>query len=207
MALNPPASITPGAATTSLLEKEWPVRLYRQLSSPNGLSWQRMSAKTATSGGKRAVVKVAPRKDCIVLRRLQIRVRLVHHCCDTNKKDNVADEPPLRMQVTRRRNRILISSNQRLRILLLQFKTETDCLAFADQLVALNPPPTVPQRLEAFSQNYQQQQDVFSYVFRLLHDPEFAGFCRRLESSLGSTPDGMRALQALTMSDETSNND
>ena len=201
--------ITPGGRP----EQEWRVRVYRQVTTAeenaNGsvtTSWQRLQA-TSSSGtnSKRVAVRVAPRQGSIVLRRLQIRVRLV---MSDDNKDSAAKTPtntptpttPVQMVVTRRRTRVLISSNQsRLRVLLLRFFSERDCLAFCDLLAALNPPPTAAaqQPNSNNSNNPRGNADVLFFVSRLLHDAEFAGFCRRLEASLLATPDGMRALQAL----------
>lgn len=188
-----PPKVTPSS------EKEWPVRVYRQITTnaPGKFAWQRLVA-TRQSSKKRVVVKAAPRKDCIVLRRLQIRIRLV-------LSDNDTTTTPLRLTVTRRRRRILISSNHKLKVLMLKFQSERDCLAFGDELVALNP-MTVPTARS--NNNNSNANNVLFYVSRLLHDPDFANFCQRLESSLVSTPDGLKALQALAApeQDDESNN-
>jgi hypothetical protein len=159
------------------------------------MSWERMIAKNTAN--RTVLVKATPRLSCIVLRRLQIRVRLT---------TTAASEQPslLRMMVTRRKDRILIASNQRLRVLMLKFKSIQECLAFSDQLAALNPAPAivVPAQQAAVEPNNQ----VAFYISRLLHDPEFASFCRRLESSLVASQDGLKALQALAHEEESIEN-
>jgi hypothetical protein len=187
----PPPSTEQMSTTAATPEKEWPVRVYRQVTQADGsMSWERMIAKNAAN--RTVLVKATPRLSCIVLRRLQIRVRL-----------SAASEPSLRMMVTRRKDRILIASNQRLRVLMLKFRSIQECLAFSDQLVALNPAAVVvcpAQQQPAVEPNNQ----VAFYISRLLHDPEFASFCRRLESSLVASQDGLKALQALAQEEEES---
>ena len=159
-------------------EQDWPVRVFRQVAD----GWERLRSKNQQ--GRTIQVRAIPRKDCLVLPRLQIRVRIDSSSSDTTDKN--------RPTVIRRRRCLLIySQQQRVRVLVLQFKTTNDCTSFTDQWLDLNPQDhfiSVEQSLEA--------PHVQHYLFRLLHDPTFVQFCRKLSAQLQSQPDGLAALRA-----------
>lgn len=155
-------------------EQDWPVRVFRQVAE----GWERLRSKYQ---GRTIQIRAIPRKDCLVLPRLQIRVRI-----DASSETN-------RPTIIRRRRCLLIySQQQRVRVLVLQFKNAKDCTTFTDHWINLNPQ-------DPFISSVEQSLDepvVQHYLFRLMHDPSFVQFCRKLSAHLKSQPDGLAALRA-----------
>ena len=87
-------------------EKEWNIAFYRLV----GDRWQRLVARNRQK--RRVALKASARKGCIVMRRIQTRLRLEEQ------------------QVTRRHNCILVcSGGAKRRVALLQFRSVADCNA------------------------------------------------------------------------------
>lgn len=168
------------------------------------------------SRGQAAVIKVTPRQNCIVLHRIQVRMRLSHPSETSNDGSSKKEANESDTYVVRRRDCVLISSKQRLRSLVLKFRDEKACLEFSDLLVFLNPPPERAILAGAYiDENYEtdlehnaisdtrehgtilDSQQVLSYVGRLLHDEDFADLVDNLESCISSSEDGARMLSAL----------
>ena len=131
-------------------EKEWHVDLYRKTLT----GFEKMTPKT--SSGRHVLVKVAPRNGCIVVRQLHIRIRLTAGNSSKNRNNDGIDdggssrgdggkEEERFISVKRRRETIVIISNQRIRVLILKFRTQKDCIDFSDRLVELNPPQVLNQ--------------------------------------------------------------
>lgn len=155
-------------------EQDWPVRVFRQVAE----GWERLRSNHQ---GRTIQVRAIPRKDCLVLPRLQIRVRI-----DASSETN-------RPTVIRRRRYLLIySQQQRVRVLVLQFKDTKDCTSFTDQWIDLNP----QDRFISSVEQSLDEPEVHHYLFRLMNDPVFVEFCRKLSAHLRSQPDGLAALQA-----------
>jgi len=175
-------------------DMEWPVHVYRRTE----LAWQKMQPKNAS--GQNVVIKATPRRNCIVLHRIQVRVRLL-----SNKKKDAGDDSESKTTVVRRRDCLLITSSQRLRALALKFRSEKDCLEFSDRLVALNPPPekaildkaTSAKSMTRDHGTTSDSHQLLSYVGRLLHDEDFADMVDNLETCIASSEDGARMLDAL----------
>ncbi|GAX09392.1 hypothetical protein FisN_6Lh236 [Fistulifera solaris] len=149
--------------TSHLREREWPVRVFRQ--TPEG-SWERLRVPR---------VRAIPRTGCLVMPRLQIRIKIDPHTT-----------------VLRRRRCLLIySQQQRVRVLVLQFKDLQQCLHFTDEWWSLNPSTSV-----SLVEQSLEEPEVQQYLFRLLHDPAFVQFCRKLSTHLRSQPDYVAALEA-----------
>jgi hypothetical protein len=180
-------------------EKQWPVHLFRKTTK----GWEKMQPKN--SRNQLVVVKATPREGCIVLLRLRIRVSL------TPRKSG-QEEDESRSVVVRRRASIFISSNQGLKALVLKFRSEQDCLEFADRFTALNPPKALlvskevddtvaesgGQNLTRHIDSHDQSQEVLFYIARLLHDQDFVDYVNNLESCLASSTDGAKILDVLT---------
>ena len=156
-------------STTTTSEKEWPVRLYRFTES---VGWQ------VQEGPK---IAASPRKDCIVIPSLRQKFSLVRQ----------------KSSVVRRGSCVLLVSQRRTRAMVLRFESLQDCLEFNDRFAELNPPlASIPTEVSPQSSEAQQEQ-VISYVARLLHDKEFLGFVHKLESHLTNTTDGEKLLEGL----------
>jgi hypothetical protein len=178
-------------------EKEWPVHLLRKTAK----GWEKMQPKN--NRNQLVVVKAKPREGCIVILRLRIRVSL------TSRKGSQEEEDESRSVVIRRRSNIFISSNQGLKALVLKFRSEQDCLEFADRFTALNPPKVLSTEGDAASESgggnltrhvdsNDQSQEVLFYIARLLHDQDFVDYVNSLESCLASSADGAKILEVLT---------
>jgi hypothetical protein len=173
-------------------EKEWPVALFRKTAKAG----EKMQPKN--NRNQLVVVKATPREGCIVFLRLRIRVSLTSHKVSQNEDES-------RSVVIRRRSSIFISSNQGLKALVLKFRSEQDCLEFADRFMALNPPKvlstegdTAGGNLTRHVDSNDQSQEVLFYIARLLHDQDFVDYVNNLESCLASSADGAKILEVLT---------
>jgi hypothetical protein len=171
-------------------EKEWTCSVYRRTACAG---WEQMKALRST--GKAAVIKASPRKGCIVLRRIQVRILL--HANTSNKRSSTVEDETHTV-VVRRENRILVSSSRHRRALVLRFRSVKDCLEFCDRLNELNPPVLNSTCQEGpRHDNGILQEDVAVAVGRLLHDPEFSKFAAGLEASIAASEDGALLLNAL----------
>jgi hypothetical protein len=199
----------------------FPVKVYRKTEI---YGWQLMRPKNAQ--GRRVKVKASPKQGCIVLHRIQVRVRLSLPLSKDSMQENEGKSGRLRVMddtatndvlVVRRRHCILISSKSRSRSLIFKFNDLKSCLQFSDQLVQLNPHQTVPV-IPNINRNYGKSwdgrsvmkehnsdesggkndtQQALSYVARLLCDDQFVTFCNDLESNLLSSEDGLQMFQSL----------
>lgn len=210
-------------------EKEWPVRVYR-LTAENG--WQKLQPRNSL--GRKVAISATPRHNCIVLHRIQVRLRFADISMTNNNSNNnigTTGEAATNAAadnsyglVTRRRDRILISSQQRLKSLVLQFKDLQTCLEFSDFLVDLN--PSLERSLLSGEKMYDvdtirtmkmrhrsrdshsgagshtashiENQNAISYVGRLLQDDDFANMCDNLEACIAASEDGAQLFAALT---------
>lgn len=190
----------------------WPVRVYRQVKyKPGSNHWERMKVSNPRrKPHRRVMIKAIPGRGSITIPRIQVRVRLTlgegqereegKEACSNCNNDETDDcelrrNAPFRMTLTRRGEGLLVASNQKLQLLLLRFRSRADCLAFSDQLAALNP---IHQTDKVKRQELSGDLTHLSfYVARLLHDSDFMQYCCRLEQSLLSTHDGRLALQSL----------
>ena len=184
----------------------WPVRVYRKTEQ---YGWQRMRPKNAQ--GRTVILRASPRSGCIVLPRIQVRIRLSSSTDETKDND---------VLVVRRRNTMLVSSRSRVRSLVFKFADLRSCLGFSDRLIELNPnhqnvwsiPRTTSQMNGMFSStshdrskniadgtdlSSEENQQVLSLVGRLLCDEDFAKLCNNLESSIRASEDGLQLLSAL----------
>jgi hypothetical protein len=93
--------------------------------------------------------------------------------------------------------------------LVLKFRSEQDCLEFADRFTALNPPKVLSTEGDAAAESgggnltrhvdsNDQSQEVLFYIARLLHDQDFVDYVNSLESCLASSADGAKILEVLT---------
>jgi hypothetical protein len=178
-------------------EKEWPVHLFRKTAK----GWEKMQPKN--NHNQLIVVNARPREGCIVFLRLRIRVSL------TSSRKGSQEEDESRSVVIRRRSSIFISSNQGLKALVLKFRSEQDCLEFADRFTALNPPKLLStegdtaaesdgENLTRHVDSNDQSQEVLFYIARLLHDQDFVDYVNNLESCLSSSVDGAKILEVLS---------
>lgn len=200
----------------SVNENEWPVHVYRKTER----SWQKMQP-TKLNGKKNAVIKASPRRNCVVLHRIRVRIRLSGVSKSNSNISNASSSPnetdDSNTLVIRRRHCILISSKQKLRSLVLKFSDEKACLEFSDLLVNLNPSPEreilagLRDETTAYASlrgseleqgTTQASQQVLSYVGRLLHDEDFASMCDNLEACISASEDGARMLCALVNGSE-----
>ncbi|KAL7559735.1 hypothetical protein ACA910_002745 [Epithemia clementina (nom. ined.)] len=211
-------------------ETEWAVHLYRKTSS---FGWQVLEARrngqqqqatTATeptaspaqlqrqSRKRRAVslsLFASPRKEAIIVRGLRLRINI----------------EPGSTVVTRRKNRITIESEQGTRSLMLLFPSITECQAFSDRLVQLNPLPCMLRAELSGSEAIGEEQgenaasaanqidesaasrilqshlrgvdheEVVSYIARLIEMPDFRSYLEKLESLLENHPNGRLLVQ------------
>jgi hypothetical protein len=179
-------------ATSTTSENEWPVQLYRYTESDD---WQHQQV-----GGGR--IAASPRKDCIVIPALRQKFSLL------------SSEGGDKSCVIRRDHCILLVSRRRTRAMVLQFSSVQDCLDFSDRFVELNPPPAMlspptntttgtnddviaPEAAIQIAAQPAQQEEVVSYLARLLHDDSFLGLVHKLETYLGNTTDGAHILEGL----------
>lgn len=178
-------------------EKEWPVHLFRKTAK----GWEKMQPKNKRN--QLVVIKAKPREGCIVILRLRIRVSLA------SRKGSQEEEDESRSVVIRRRSSIFISSNQGLKALVLKFRSEQDCIEFADRFIALNPPKALSTEGDTAAESgdgnltrhvdsNDQSQEVLFYIARLLHDQDFVDYVNNLESCLTSSVDGAKILEVLT---------
>jgi hypothetical protein len=164
-------------------EHEWPVRVFRQ--TPEG-NWERLRVQ------RNVQVRAIPRNGCLVLPRLQIRIKIDAFTT-----------------VVRRRRCWLIyysqqqqqqqQQQQRVRVLVLQFHDMKECWQFTDEWWSLN--PSSCSSVASVEQSFEEPE-VQQYLFRLFHDPAFVQFCRKLSAHLRSQPDGLAALEALDDEDD-----
>jgi hypothetical protein len=179
------------------VEKEWPVHLFRKTAK----GWEKMQPKN--NNNQLVVVNAKPREGCIVFLRLRIRVSL------TSRNKGSQEEDESRSVVIRRRSNIFISSNQGLKALVLKFRSEQDCLEFADRFTALNPSQLLStegdtaaegggENLSRHVDSNDQSQEVLFYIARLLHDQDFVDYVNNLDSCLASSADGAKILEVLT---------
>ena len=169
-------------------ETEWPVSIFRKTT----IGWERMVPKNKK--GQIAIVKASARKDCIVVRRLRLRVSVI-----STKSE---DQQQNRSVVVRRRDSILVSSSKSVRALVFKFATENDCKEFSDRFIAQNPHALLKNNVSddgwAHVQDKQSQaRDILSYIARLLQDPDFSHYIDGLENCLSSSEDGIKMLNAL----------
>lgn len=172
-------------ATSTTSENEWPVQLYRYTESDD---WQHQQV-----GGGR--IAASPRKDCIVIPALRQKFSLL------------SSEGGDKSCVIRRDHCILLVSRRRTRAMVLQFSSVQDCLDFSDRFVELNPSPAMlsptitnvisPEAAIQVAAQPAQQEEVVSYLARLLHDDSFLGLVHKLETYLGNTTDGAQILEGL----------
>jgi hypothetical protein len=174
-------------------EKEWPVQLYRFTESDGWQKQQGAAVTMMTTTANR--IAAAPRKDCIVIPALRQKFSLL-----SGQEKNC---------VIRRGCCILLVSRRRTRAMVLQFTSLDDCLAFSDRFLALNPPTPSTTTTEvqgtqeaaavaaAVAAGPNDQEQVVSYVARLLHDKDFLGFVHKLETYLAQTTDGAKILEGL----------
>jgi hypothetical protein len=178
-------------------EKEWPVHLFRKTAK----GWEKMQPKNKHN--QLIVVNAKPREGCIVFLRLRIRVSL------TSSRKGSQEEDESRSVVVRRRSNIFISSNQGLKALVLKFRSEQDCLEFADRFMVLNPPKLISKEGDTAAEigggnltrhvdSNDQSQEVLFYIARLLHDQDFVDYVNNLESCLASSADGAKILEVLS---------
>lgn len=197
--------------------KSFPVRVYRKTELHG---WQVMSPKNKQ--GRCVQIRATPKQGCIVLHRIQVRIRLTSASDPLKEKEEQhaindeksKDSKPNDVLVVRRRHYILISSKLRSRSLVFKFKDLKSCLQFSDHLVQLNPNQTTTTSMDqpsstlgedptmtedhAYKLTHEQDmQQVLSYVARLLYDGRFATFCQNLESSLMASEDGLPMLNHL----------
>jgi hypothetical protein len=155
-------------------DKEWPVQLYRYTECDG---WQKQTgAKTAA----------APRKDCIVIPCLRQKFSLLANGEKT--------------YVIRRDRCMLMVSRRRTRALVLQFPSLQECLDFSDAFLALNPAHEPTQEDTTVSPpeaGLADQEEVVSYIARILHDKDFLGFVHKIETYLSNTTDGTKLLESL----------
>lgn len=172
--------------------------------------------------GRCVQIRATPKQGCIVLHRIQVRIRLTSASDPLKEKEEQhaindeksKDSKPNDVLVVRRRHYILISSKLRSRSLVFKFKDLKSCLQFSDHLVQLNPNQTTTTSMDqpsstlgegptmtedhAYKLTHEQDmQQVLSYVARLLYDGRFATFCQNLESSLMASEDGLPMLNHL----------
>jgi len=212
-----------------------------------------MKVQSSTSG-RSVTVHATPRRNYIALLRLQVRIRIQSKKKGKNSSIDNDDNGTataaknssfrnnnndvIQTTITRRRHCLLVSSNQRLRSLVLRFRDVSSCIAFTDQLVALNPPPPEqrfhhhdlllsdqPGAAAAVDDHHdeyhataavaasrrhhgtvQENDEVLSYVGRLLHNEDFAALVDNLEACIASSEDGARLLEALVVSRSSSGN-
>ena len=195
------------------------VRVYRKTEQ---YGWQSMRPKNAK--GQLAQVRAIPKLGCVVLHRIQVRIRLTTASSSSPQDQSNAADIATRAKssviaannndvlVVRRRHYILISSKLRSRSLVFKFKDLKSCLQFSDQLVQLNPNQTIIQRTSpSFDRNgntlcdeeiptntlthEQDMSQILSYVARLLYDDTFIKFCHNLESNVMACEDGVQLFQ------------
>lgn len=199
----------------------FPVRVYRKTEM---YGWQAMQPKN--SQGRRVQVKASPKEGCVVLHRIQVRIRLTSQPPNDSLKEKdensgqhrIIEDPVVNdVLVIRRRHCILISSKMRSRSLVFKFNDLKACLQFSDQLVQLNPNQAIQTAIPGVDQNYstssegrastgrhpndltreRDTQQILSYVARLLYDDQFVSFCNNLESNLLASEDGLEMLNNL----------
>jgi hypothetical protein len=183
-------------ASTFGSEKEWPVELFRHTENEG---WQQQMPR----GNQRSsILAVAPRTDCIVIPALRQKFTLSGR---GSANDGVDDDPRDRSSVVRRYDCILLVSRRRTRAMVLKFRNLQDCQEFSDRFMELNPRmltlSSSEQDMAVESADEQDQQEVMSYVARLLHDGDFLRFVSKVEAFVGNTVDGAKILGALETRD------
>uniref|UniRef100_A0A8J9WZ67 Uncharacterized protein n=1 Tax=Phaeodactylum tricornutum TaxID=2850 RepID=A0A8J9WZ67_PHATR len=181
-------------------DHEWPVVVYRKLS----VGWEKLIRKkaqhsTSPSRAHSAVVKLSPRTGCLVVRQLRLRINLAPSQEDKQNKN--------RGLIVRRRNTLLVRPNRRTTTVVFRFESDTECLAFSDMFVELNPQVKVHS---SKSQHHGttgddsttcQAQDALSFLARLLYDDDFLEYVDHLESCMKSSEDGAKILESLCRRD------
>jgi hypothetical protein len=183
----------------------WPVRVYRKTEQHG---WQRM--KPSNSQGRTVVIRASPRSGCVVLPRIQVRIRLLTSTREGSKGNDAV--------VVRRRNALLVSSRSRVRSLVFKFSDLQSCLDFSDRLIDLNPCLFSIRRPSSYLSSLfasaglvgthrctvdepdlstADSQQFLSLVGRLLCDEDFEELCHNLESSIRASEDGMQMLATL----------
>jgi len=123
-------------------EKEWPLEVYRRVSSGwekqvpiNHEAYQPSLGPNATG---------CPKAGCIVIKRFRLKIALTGQAGEEQEPSTDSTKRQKResrkgfLEVVRRRDCLLLSSRNRLRAILLKFPSVRDCLEFSDELVLLN---------------------------------------------------------------------
>lgn len=154
-------------------ETEFPVQVYRKTEK----GWQRMTARPNAAGNTSTTIAVSVRPNCLVLHRIQVRIKL-------NAQSTLI----------RRQSKLLLSNPTGLRSIVLQFESVAACQQFCDELMALHPSPTTN------AERPDDSDSILTHAGLLLHDPDFCDFVNALETTLSQTTDGSKLLEALVAS-------
>eukprot|EP00934_Nitzschia_sp_Nitz4_P000345 Nitzschia sp. Nitz4//scaffold38_size140716//46751//47374//NITZ4_003136-RA/size140716-snap-gene-0.137-mRNA-1//1//CDS//3329550045//345//frame0 len=158
-------------------EPSWPVTIFRYTQN---LGWQQQVGKD----GKALVLQASPRRNCVVIPALHQKFSLSN---DTDEGD--------RGSVIRRNDCILLLSRARTKVMLLKFNSISQCIAFSDCFVSLNPPMDPPEDPSPAKLSANKEA-ILSFVVRLLHDQEFEGFVSGIEATLLASVDGQQLLSS-----------
>jgi len=201
---------------SSAEQESWPIQVFR---FTTGKGWE--SVDNAGDVNSDDAIMATPRQGGIEIRKFRVRIRLF-----PKQGDDTAESYGY---ASRRLDRIYCpsrsSSGTTSGALVLKFRNKSECIAFFDRLVALN--PTEASRLlksnksESTSTASRKRRmnpaldlsgykddvsvkrrkfDIMSYVVRLLHDDSFLKFVDDIEDTLMSTQDGANILAAMKRS-------
>jgi hypothetical protein len=168
---------------TTSEEADWPINLFRRTSQ----EWQRLQAFSADK--KPITIRATPREGSIVVK--QVRLRFT---TSASEKKSV---------LVRRNKRILVSSQDKPLVFVLEFMNEQDCIDFSDRFVMLNPrpvpgpPASLDRSTELLHSSAGSRKEVLCYIARLLNDKDFQEYVDALDACLHSNDDYAQMVRAL----------
>ena len=129
-----------------------------------------------------------------------------------SEPDQASQKSNDRSCVVRRGDCILFINRRRTRAMLFKFRSLEECLSFSDRFIQLNPWSTntvnavasaSSGRTNSSQRSVQQrdQQEVVSYIARLMHEPDFLQLVHKIENLVANTTDGAKMLKALETRD------
>lgn len=90
---------------------------------------------------------------------------------------------------------LLSRTRTRTKAMVIQFKSLSDCLAFADRFVALNT-AKLTSNTSASPTSPGNKESIITHLVRLSNEPYFRNLVQGIESTLEGSRDGMKLLQS-----------
>ena len=183
-------------------DDKWPVEVFRY-SHEKG--WELFQQASSDDDEK---VTASPRRGCIEVRKLRLRVHILQSQQASNPPNESKHAPRIIAQrrkiadntsVARRRDTILLSRGD-FGAVILKFESVAACISFVDRVINLNHDLSCNRDEEIVSNvdsNDARGNTIQSHMMALLHSDDFQGFVDRIENMLSSNDDCTRMMHAL----------